>query len=58
MNKFIETQGLILFGTVAVTCLIFGYVLGASDIRREAVRHNSAKWFPDESGAPKFTWGQ
>ena len=58
MKDFSYTNAFSLFGIVAVVCLVFGYTLGASDVRKEAVKHSSARWIAEDNGAPKFIWGQ
>ena len=58
MNDITDCKTVVLCTVVAAVCLLFGYVLGASDVRRDAIKHNAAKWFAEEDGSPKFTWGQ
>jgi hypothetical protein len=58
MSDISDCKTLVLCIAVAVACLFFGYALGASDVRKDAVKHNAAKWFAEEDGSPKFTWGQ
>lgn len=58
MHNISDCKTIVLCVFVAAACLLFGYALGTSDVRRDAVKHNAAKWFAEEDGSPKFTWGQ
>jgi hypothetical protein len=53
-----EKNALLLCCAVAAVCLFFGYAVGSSEVRKEAVKHGMARWVAEESGAPKFGWGQ
>lgn len=58
MESKSELNKWVLCGLISVACAIMGYFYGDSSVRKEAVKHNVARWFAEENGAPKFGWGQ
>lgn len=47
-----------LFALTGIVCGVSGYFYGDNSVRKDAVKHNVARWVADENGSPKFGWGQ